>query len=711
MDGQEKDIKSIVQEVYKHFSKRKSLFIFDNAEKLRTEKEGDEAIDKFLPYFLSVDDNEPYIIITSRNQKWGETIKVLLLGTFKEEEAIEFIKKELGIRDDDSQEKEILQLAITLQCFPLALQQAVAYIKQTDEKLKYCVQKFEIADYLKRYEEKARKLLNYNFPKDNSNYFTKTTFITWEVTLEKIEQNKYGQEALEVLETIAYFAPDNIPIKIFLELVKGETEKLGSILQLPAQYSMFNLEQGVINIHRLVQHVLRLRLREQQNEKETLRKALEFIIIPIDEGTNDSSKCLPHAISVWNYASKHDDRVLTKRLIEVSNIITDKLINEIRYQDAYAFAIQTLELQERVLGAEHPDILTTRHWMAFVLDKQGKYDEALGIYGEVLNIRERVLGEEHPDTLRARHNMAVVLNSQGKYDEALGIYGEVLNIRERVLGEEHPDTLMTRNYMALVLYRQGKYDEALGIYGEVLNIRERVLGEEHPDTLGTRHNMASVLYSQGKYDEALGIYKEVLNIQERVLGEEHPHSLVTRNNMALVLDSQGKHNEALEIYKEVLNIRERVLGEEHPDTLMTRHNMAMVLYNQGKYDEALGVYKEVLNIRERVLGEEHPDTLMTRHNMAMVLYNQGKYDEALGVYKEVLNIRERVLGEEHPDNLGTRNNMASVLYSQRKYDEALGIYKEVLNIQERVLGEEHPDTLRTRNNMASTKRSSRCCVI
>jgi hypothetical protein len=107
MDSQEKDIKIIVQEVYKYFSKRKSLFIFDNAEKLRTEKEDDEGIDKFLPNCLSVDDNEPYIIITSRNRKWEKTIKVISIDTFTEEEAIQFIKKELYI-SDDSQEKEIL---------------------------------------------------------------------------------------------------------------------------------------------------------------------------------------------------------------------------------------------------------------------------------------------------------------------------------------------------------------------------------------------------------------------------------------------------------------------------------------------------------------------------------------------------------------------------------------------------------------------------
>jgi tetratricopeptide (TPR) repeat protein len=611
IDGQEKDIKSIVEEVYKYFSNRKSLFIFDNGEKLRAEKEGDEGIDRFLPNFLSVNDNKPYIIITSRNRNWGDKTKLLLLDTFTEDEAIEFIKKELQIRDD-SQEKQILQLAITLQCFPLALQQAVAYIKQTDNEYKNIEQKFEIAHYLKKYEHKARELLNFDFPKDNNNCYTKTTFITWEVTLEKIKQNEYGRQALEVLETIAFFAPDNIPKKIFLELEKCDTDKLASMLQLPAQYSMINLEQGVINIHRLVQHVLRLRLREQQNEKETLRKALEFIIKPIEEGTADSLKCVPHAISVWNYASKHDDRILTKKLIEVSSRITSKLIDETRYQDTYTFAIQTLELLKGKLKIDHFFPINTKYNVSAVII----FDSIHEIFKEVYKQIKCVLGVEHSSSLLAKYNIAYMLHKQGKYDEALVIYGEVLNIQERVLGAEHPSTLTTRHNMAYALDRQGKYDEALVIHREVLNIHERVLGAEHPETLKTRHNMALALDSKGKYDEALVIYEEVLNIHERVLGAEHPSTLTTRHNMALAFDSQGKYDEALVIYEEVLSIKERVLGAEHPSTLMTRHNMAYALERQGKYDEALVIYEEVLNIQERVLGAEHSSTLMTRHNMA-----------------------------------------------------------------------------------------------
>ncbi|WP_265043763.1 hypothetical protein [Wolbachia endosymbiont (group A) of Scambus nigricans] len=40
-----------------------------------------------------------------------------------------------------------------LQCFPLAIQQAVSYIE--DQKI---TEKFEISDYLKEYEKKAKKL-------------------------------------------------------------------------------------------------------------------------------------------------------------------------------------------------------------------------------------------------------------------------------------------------------------------------------------------------------------------------------------------------------------------------------------------------------------------------------------------------------------------------------------------------------------------------
>jgi hypothetical protein len=264
---EDRDIESIVRDIYAFFAKRKSLFVFDNAEEYRSEGQ-DAGVSQFLPsHFLSSDNNKPSVLITSRNQKWGD-IKPLTLGAFTKPESMDFIRKALGIKDE-SQENEIENLAETLQHFPLALQQAVVYIKERDIALKNVGLKFEISDYLKRYKEEAEKLLDFKFPKNSDNSYTKTTFITWRITIDKIKDTpEYGQQAKEILDIIAYIASDNIPVEMFLGLERNR-ERLGDAIQLLKQYSMINSgeEQSSVNIHRLVQQVTRIELEKQGKDK------------------------------------------------------------------------------------------------------------------------------------------------------------------------------------------------------------------------------------------------------------------------------------------------------------------------------------------------------------------------------------------------------------------------------------------------------------
>ena len=78
----------------------------------------------------------------------------------------------------------------------------------------------------------------------------------------------------------------------------------------------------------------------------------------------------------------------------------------------------------------------------------------------VLVAQERVLGPEHPDTLTSVSRLSSVLESQGKYKEAEGMHRRDLEGSEKVLGPEHPDTLTSVNNLGSVLSRQGKYEEA-----------------------------------------------------------------------------------------------------------------------------------------------------------------------------------------------------------------------------------------------------------
>jgi hypothetical protein len=145
-----------------------------------------------------------------------------------------------------------------------------------------------------------------------------------------------------------------------------------------------------------------------------------------------------------------------------------------------------------VLGAEHPDTLTSASNLASYLASQGKYADAERIEREVLGVRKRVLGAEHPSTLASANNLAASLEGQGKYAEAERIWREVLGVLKRVLGAEHPDTLRSASSLAMSLSGQGQHAEAERMLHATLASLQRVLGPAHPSTLHIAGNLQRV---------------------------------------------------------------------------------------------------------------------------------------------------------------------------------------------------------------------------
>ncbi|MBA8755757.1 hypothetical protein HCR15_01075 [Wolbachia pipientis] len=296
--GNDKMIETIVKETYAFFARRgrRSLFIFDNAE-------GYKGIKRFLPSSLHPRHKKPYVLITSRDCKWnvrGEgDIKVIQLDEFGEVEALEFVRKALNI-ENNLQDREIEELTRELQYFPLALGQAVVYIQDRNEESRLRGDKrFKISDYLKECQQNAGELLKKGVY-ENEDRYTKTVLTTWNITMTYICK-EYGFEALSILEIMAYLAPDNIRIKeIFSKLITDDKAKLWNAVELLNRYSMIKLREGVVNIHRLVQEVTRLKLQEKGRREKVLRKALELV----NSGDLAIDNFI-HVASIWGYASKH----------------------------------------------------------------------------------------------------------------------------------------------------------------------------------------------------------------------------------------------------------------------------------------------------------------------------------------------------------------------------------------------------------------------
>jgi hypothetical protein len=62
------------------------------------------------------------------------------------------------------------------------------------------------------------------------------------------------------------------------------------------------------------------------------------------------------------------------------------------------------------------------------------------LYEECLAQFKRVLGDDHPNMLSSLNNLAVLFKSKGEYDRALPLLEECLARLKRVIGDDHPNT-------------------------------------------------------------------------------------------------------------------------------------------------------------------------------------------------------------------------------------------------------------------------------
>lgn len=324
----------------------------------------------------------------------------------------------------------------------------------------------------------------------------------------------------------------------------------------------------------------------------------------------------------------------------------------------------------------NPALLSFNNNLAVTYAKAGRHDDAARIYSLNLEIEERVLGSEHPHTLGSRNNLAATYSQAGRYREAAQLHSQTLEAQERVLGPEHPDTLLSRSNLAGAYTNSGRYDDAAQLHRQTLEARERVLGPDHPDTLKSRNYLAATYGLAERYDKAVPLLIQTLEDQERILGPDHPDTLISLNNLAATYGQDGNHPEAAQLLNRTVEARERVLGSEHPDTLTSRSNLANAFASAGKFDDAAKLHRETLEARERILGSEHPDTLTSYNNLGTTYGHTGNYDNAVQLLSHALKIWERDFGPDHPDTVRSRNNLALALRALSRNAEADALFNQ-----------------------------------
>jgi tetratricopeptide (TPR) repeat protein len=655
-----------------------------------------------------------------------------------EVEAVEFLFERTGKPRNPQTEQTARAIAKRLGYLPLAMEQAGAYLTQTQAPLQ---------DYLQLYDQKRREW-DQRYKPQMGNY-PATVGTTWLINIEQVQRKSPPSVAL--LQLLAFFDSERIPLWLvqviayqmkprgYLALVYfvrwlvrkfarqttpplGLLERIGlnesAMSEALAQLISYSLVgyDGYIEregeqvpyscaVHRLVQEVVRDNLGAEQAQwvGQLLHAYSEIAPDPKTPAKWERwREMLPHLFATLERATalKVKPRLQAYLQAYLLNKAGLFLHYQGRYGEAEPLYQQALAIMRKRLGEQHPDTATSLNNLAGLYQAQGRYDEAEPLYQQALAIRKVRLGEQHPHTAGSLNNLAGLYQAQGRYDEAEPLYQQALAIRKARLGEQHPDTATSLNNLARLYEAQGRYDEAEPLCQQALAIRKARLGEQHPHTAGSLNNLAGLYQAQGRYDKAEPLYQQALAIRKARLGEQHPDTAGSLNNLAGLYQAQGRYDEAEPLCLQALAIRKARLGEQHPDTATSLNNLAELYQAQGRYDEAEPLCLQALAIRKARLGEQHPDTATSLNNLAVLYQAQGRYDEAEPLYQQALAIRKARLGEQHPHTATSLNDLAGLYQAQGRYDEAEPLYQQALAIRKARLGEQHPDTATSLNDLA-----------
>ena len=582
------------------------LLIFDNAEDPRD----------LHPYWPS--GGGGHVLVSSRNPAWRGIAGTVCLDVLSREEGVAFLRRRLD-RDDPS----FAAMAEAVGDLPLALEQAAAYLEETD---------IDAAEYLELLGERVDELLALGRPTTTE----QTVATTWTLSLKRLREQAPAAE--DLLNLSAFLGADDIPRALFVEYADQLPERLATAMTDPLaaaqaigvlrRFALITTSSDAINLHRLVQAVVRCQLDPIQ-ELHWTANALRLIrgAFPPerteheDQAARVYARLLPHALAV----TSHGER------LGIDPESTVWLLNEtgsyLWQQAAHEQALIALEraraIAETGLGQDHPITARSLNLLGCVLGDQGHLTRARTMHEQALAIRER-LGPDCIDLPESLNNLACVVEDLGDLNQARSLQKRALAIAEQRLGPNHKDTAIVIHNLAYSLRRDGELRDARSLGERALAIVETSRGPDHPYTATVLINLANILADQGELDTARSMCQRALTIYETRPGPNHPDTAHCLSNLARVLCDQGDFNGARTMLERALDIRETRLGPNHPLTAATVGDLGTLLARQAELDTACSLLERALAIREATLGHDHPDTIKSRQSLATAVMKRSK---------------------------------------------------------------------------------------
>ena len=555
------------------------LLIFDNAD-------DPETIAQFLP------ERSGSVIITSRNPNWGSLADSFCLRVLERADSIQFLQKRTGLGNADGSAGKLAQ---ALGDLPLALEQAAATIEQG---------RLTFADYLTRYEGHWAELLRSGrTPGD----YPDTVAMTWELAFREVSQE--APVAAALLNLCAFLSPVDVP-RSFLTKAAGALPRplsttvadplaLDAVIARLHRYSLVDVTDKTLTVHRLVAAVARDRLTDKQHDNwcdVALRMVEGTFSFDADsmQGWGHCAALLPHALAVARHAETAG----------VSPEVVARLLNEV----------------------------------GMYLHQIARYREARGVLERALAQHERAFGEDNPRRAAIVNNLGRVLRRLGHLDEARAHFEAALVSDQARYGESHAHVAEIVNNYGTCLHVAGEIEQAREQFEWALAVCELHYGAEHPKVARVMNNLGYAHAGLGDVDSAVVHFGRALAMAEATHGPSHPTVGHIRTNLGIALRLKGQDEDAGEHFRSAVAISEAALGPNHPDVARGLTYLGLLHHDQGDLASAKRLLERALAIDERVLGPGHISLITRLNYLGRCLKKMGAIDEATRCYERAAGI-------------------------------------------------------------------------
>ncbi|MGN7611023.1 SPOR domain-containing protein [Magnetococcales bacterium HHB-1] len=443
----------VVEYVYRHFEDYQTIWWIDRhmptaiAKKMGLEQENLSAVWEDIGLWFATNDhwliildnmNSPqealshlpegrgHVIITTRHANWGDRFNVQRLNPWSRGRARAFISR----YHPDIAKSSVKALADAFGGFPLALRQVMTHLTQMD---------ISIEAYLEQYHSDPLRFLSLG--QQESARYPCSVMAAWINSIEQIENS--DPVSMGILNLLAFLGSKRVPQSLILDNRSGLPSPLDhsdaltdlftfhdKVVQPLDRNALITAERDTLNQHRLLQTVLRERLKPEER-KRWIHVALTLVGASfhhkkrsshLKEAQEESNRALlPHAIAVTEHAEKAG--IDFERLARLLDDIVTSLVNRGAFEKAEGFCHRAVTITKEFLGGHaHANYGMRLNTLGLIFKEQERFGESLHLFRKAAQIDMQRFGPDYSYLAVYDLNMGTVFYLEKNWKEAEKYY-------------------------------------------------------------------------------------------------------------------------------------------------------------------------------------------------------------------------------------------------------------------------------------------------